>query len=406
MSTSDHSPRKIAVIGGGISGLAAAHRLSELDDTLDVTLFEGSGRLGGVLQTEQRDGFLIERSGDMFTTREPWALDLCRRIGLEDELIETDAQMRKAFIVRRGKLVSVPSGFSLMSPTRIWPMVTTPLLSVQGKMRLAWEYFAPAKKGDNDESLADFARRRMGCEAYERIIQPLIGGIYTADPEKLSMAATMSQFVELERRHGSVIRGTLARQQSNKTEQNASGARYGMFLAPRNGMSRLVEAVAARLPQGCVRLNSSITELKRIEHDHWELRTDRHAEHFDGVVVATPSGVAGKLLDSVAPALANDLRSIPHASATVVVLGYRRDQIDHPLNGFGFVVPIVEQRRILAGSFASVKFGGRAPEDSVLIRVFVGGANQPELVELADDDVLELVQQELADLIGAHSSCT
>ena len=205
MSTS--TARRVAIIGGGISGLAAAHRAHELDSSATVTLFEASDRLGGVLQTERRDGWLIERSADMFTTREPWAFDLCRRIGIADELIETDARFRRAFVVRRGRLLPVPAGFTLMSPAKVWPVITTPILSPLGKLRLAGEYFVPCRGDDSDESLESFAVRRFGREAFERLIQPLIGGIYTADPMRLSMAATLPQFMEMERRWGSVARG-------------------------------------------------------------------------------------------------------------------------------------------------------------------------------------------------------
>jgi oxygen-dependent protoporphyrinogen oxidase len=172
-----------------------------------LSLFEASDRLGGVLQTVREGGWLIERSADMFTTREPWALDLCRRIGIADELIETDARFRKAYVVRRGSLVPVPEGFTLMSPARVWPIVKTPILSPLGKLRLACEYLIPAKKSNVDESLESFVVRRFGREAFDRLVQPLIGGIYTADPAKLSVQATLPQFVEMERRQGSLIRG-------------------------------------------------------------------------------------------------------------------------------------------------------------------------------------------------------
>src|SRR5262245_10531703 len=191
----------------------------------------------------------------MFTTREPWALDLCRRVGVADELIETDARFRRAFVVRRGHLLPVPEGFTLMSPAKIWPIVATPILSPLGKLRLGCEIFVPRRTDEADESLESFSIRRFGGEAFKRLIQPLIGGIYTADPTKLSMAATLPQFVELERRWGSVARGMRKRESGVGNRELESGARYGQFVAPRGGMQRLVEAIAARLPEGCVRLN-------------------------------------------------------------------------------------------------------------------------------------------------------
>ena len=399
---SDHPPRpkRIAVIGGGISGLAAAHRLNELDGSLEISLFEADDRVGGVLRTEQREGFLVERSADMFTTKDPWALDLCRRIGFDDQLIETNSEHRKAFIVHRGKLVDVPAGFSLMSPSRVWPILATPLLSWRGKLRLGCEYFTKCKRDESDESLASFSRRRMGREVYERIIQPVVGGIYTADPEKLSMAATMPQFVRMEREHGSMIRGVKKADGGRDQRQAASGARYGLFVAPRLGMSSFVEAIAERLPANCIRLNASVEELKR-SGEQWQVSLDGRQLEFDGVVIATPAGRSAKLLSITSTEISSDLSSIPHAGAAVVVVGYRKSQIQQPLNGFGFVVPLVENRKILACSFSSVKFSGRAPTDSVLLRVFVGGACQNELAELPDHELAPLVQQELVQLLGA-----
>ena len=176
------SPRRFAVIGGGISGLAAAHRLRELAPADEVFLFEKSDRLGGVVRTQEQDGFLIEHGADMFTTREPWGLGLCRRIGFDGELINTNTRYARAFVVRRGRLYPVPEGFTLMTPGRMWPIAKTPLLSIAGKLRMAAEYFVPPRRDTEDESLAEFVTRRLGREAFERLVQPLIGGIYTADP--------------------------------------------------------------------------------------------------------------------------------------------------------------------------------------------------------------------------------
>jgi oxygen-dependent protoporphyrinogen oxidase len=392
----------VAVIGGGISGLAAAHRLLELDAAVRVTLFEASGRLGGVLQTVRRDGYLIERSADMFTTREPWALDLCRRIGIADELIETDARFRRAFVVRRGRLVPVPEGFTLMSPAKVWPIVTTPILGPLGKLRLAWEYFTPARRSEADESLESFVVRRFGRQAFDRLIQPLIGGIYTADPAKLSMQATLPQFVELERKHGSLIRGMRSKGTGDRRQATeGSGARYGQFLAPRDGMQRLVDGVAARLPAGCVRLNAKVDRIER-DGAGWRLyvANGSASEAFDELVIAAPGAVSSRLLSSVDHELSTLVGSISHAGCSVAILGVRREQIAHPLDGFGFVVPAIENRQIIAGSMASVKFPGRAPEGRVLLRVFVGGALQPQLGELPDEEIRRIVLQELGELLG------
>src|SRR5262245_1195771 len=393
-----YRPQRIAVIGGGISGLAAAFRARELDPSAAITLFEASDRLGGVLQTERRDGWLIERSADMFTTREPWALDLCRRIGIADELIETDARYRRAFVVRRGRLLPVPEGFTLMSPAKIWPIVTTSILSPLGKLRLAAEYFVEPRRDGSDESLQSFTTRRFGREAFERLIQPLIGGIYTADPAKLSMAATLPQFVEMERRGGSVGRAMRAKGAGDRGQ--GTGARYGQFVAPRDGMQRLVEAIAAKLQADCVRLNAPV---EWIRYDNgWQLsiRGSPTPQSFDDLILAAPGAVSSRLLEDVDAELSALTGRISHAGCCVAIVAARRDQIRHPLDGFGFVVPAIEGRRIIAGSMASVKFPGRAPEGKVMLRVFVGGALQPELANLPDDEIRTLVLAELRELLG------
>lgn len=400
MPPSPTSSSCIAIIGGGITGLAAAFRLHELNPAAQVTLFEASGRLGGVLQTERRDGYLIERSADMFTTREPWALDLCRRVGIEGELIETNKQHRRAFVVHKGKLVPVPEGFTLMSPAKVWPILTTPLLSPLGKLRLAWEYFTPKKKDTADESLESFVTRRFGREAFDRLIQPLIGGIYTADPSLLSMLATLPQFVEMERKAESLIRGV--RSQGSGVKAQGSGARYGMFLAPRDGMQRLVDALAAKLPPGVVRLNASVERIMRLANGtKWRVEVGGELpQEFDAVILAAPAPVTGKLLEGIDAELSRLAGSIPQAGCNVALLGFSREQIAHPLDGFGFVVPTIENRRIIAGSFTSVKFPGRAPEGKVLLRVFIGGALQPELLSLSDAETSRIVLEELRDLVG------
>lgn len=395
-------PLRVAILGGGVSGLAAALRLGELRPDVQITLMESTGRVGGILETIRRDGYLVERSADMFTTREPWALDLCKRLGIENELVETNAKFRRAFVVRKGKLIPVPEGFTLMSPAKIWPIATTPLLSPFGKLRLAGEVLVRRKRSASDESLESFVVRRFGREAFDRLVQPLIGGIYTADPSKLSMQATMPQFLQLEEQFGSLIRG-MRTQQNEKKKNTGSGARYGLFVAPRGGMGRLPEAIASRLPPGTIRYNTTVS---RLTHDTiqggWQVYCNgsEQPEQFDAVIMATPGPVMTQLLSPAMPKLGSLLEKCEHAGCSVAVLGVRRDQIAHPLDGFGFVVPAIERRRILAGSFTSMKFDGRAPDGSVLLRVFVGGALQPALAKLPDDEIQKIVLEELDALIG------
>jgi oxygen-dependent protoporphyrinogen oxidase len=399
-------PIRLAVIGGGISGLAAAHRLTELAPAADVTLYEQAEQLGGILRTVERDGFLVERSADMFTLRDPWAMELCQRIGFQDQLISTNEQHRRAFVVRDGRLHPVPRGWSLLSPTSIRALMGSRLLSLPGRLRVAWDYFKPAGGSGQDESLASFARRRLGREAYERIVQPLVGGIFTADPEKLSMAAALPQFLAMEQSAGSLIRGgkRAARTQGHGA---AGGARYGQFMAPRKGLSSLVDAIAAQLPAGSVRCQQRVNQLRHNPDGGWQLELsspagDTQEVTVDGIILATPASHAADLVQTIAPSLAKQLGEITSASAAVISLGYRREKILHPLDGFGLVVPLVENRPLIAVSFASVKFSGRAPDGHVLFRVFIGGACQGALLEQSDDQLVETAVSQLEQLLGAQ----
>ncbi|MEX2186758.1 MAG: protoporphyrinogen oxidase [Pirellulales bacterium] len=398
---------RVAVVGGGIAGLAAAHRFVELAPQVQLTLFEASDRLGGVLETVHRDGFLIERSADNFITTIPSGVDLCRRVGLGDQILSTASEHRQAFVVSRGRLEKIPDGFLVMAPTRLWPLLATPILSPLGKLRLAWERFVRPRGETTDESLASFARRRMGRQTYQRLVQPLVGGIYTADPERLSVLATMPRFVEMERRHGSLIAAAWKQRGENTNEQGGSGARYSMFVAPRDGMSSLVDAIAARLPRNAVRLGTPVDRIARRDDGRWSVlsalvsaRQPAVEELFDAVVVAAPAQRAAQVLEAVDAELAGELAAIEHAGAAVVALAYDRQQILHPLDGFGFVVPLVEKMKILSGSFSSVKYPGRAPDGKVLCRAFIGGACQRELLEEDDEALRRIAHEELARLIG------
>ena len=391
--------RRIAIIGGGITGLAAAHRLIELDTSADVTLLEASDRVGGVLRTERRDGFLIEASADNFITNVPWGVDLCRRVGLGEELISTSEKHRRAMVVCRGKLQYIPDGFLLMAPSRIGPILKTPILSPLGKARLLAEPLVESRSERSDESLASFCRRRLGRETFERLIQPLISGIYTADPEKLSMQATMPRFVEMERQHGSLAAAMLT---DTGGDTKSSGARYSLFVTPRDGMQSLVEAIVARLPESSLRTNWPVRSIHRSGRQWDVCSASGETLTFEGLIVATRSSKAAELLAEVDRPLADDLGKIPYAGCSVVVSAYRREQIAHPLDAFGVVVPAVEKRRILAISFSSNKYAGRAPEDCVLIRVFIGGACQPELNDLRDEQLKQITAEELRELLGAR----
>jgi oxygen-dependent protoporphyrinogen oxidase len=397
-------PRRVAVIGGGISGLAAAHRLTELGretgQPVDVRLFEAGPRAGGVIRTERADGFVIEAGPDSFLSEKPAALRLCERLGITDRLVGTREEFRRTYVVRDGRLRVLPEGFLLMAPTRFWPLVTTPLFSWPGKLRMALDLVLP--RGDSgDQSLADFVTRRLGTEALARVAQPLVGGIYTADPHRLSLAATMPRFLEMERASRSIILAMWQQQRAAARRNTDSGARWSLFLSFDGGMQCLLDALVARLPDSTLQLGRPIGSLERLPGGPWRLDG---AFECDAVIVATPAHAAAELLRPLDDRLATDLASIEYASSATVTLAFRREEIPHPLDGFGFVVPHVERRRLLAGTFSSLKYPGRAPADSVLVRAFVGGTLQPELLELDDEALTSVVREELAGLIGVRAT--
>jgi oxygen-dependent protoporphyrinogen oxidase len=394
---------KLTVIGGGVAGLAAAHRAIEVARErgveLELTLLETRDRLGGTIATEHADGFLVESGPDSFISEKPWALALCRRLGLEDRLVRTDDRFRRTFVWLGGRLHPLPDGFQLLAPTRLTPLLTSTLFSWPGKLRMAMDLVLPRRPAGADETLGAFVRRRLGREALERVAQPLVAGIYTADPDELSLGATMPRFLELERRERSVILG-LWRASRRVPMPGTSGARFSLFVTFARGMSELVDALAARLPAGAVRLKQRASTLER-RAGRWRIvTTDGEALDAEGVIVATESHAAARLVRYVDPQLATLLAEIPYSSAATVSLGYRRADVPHPLDGFGFVVPHTEKRALLAGTFSSVKYPGRAPEGAVLLRAFVGGALGAAILEESDEAIVARARAELAAALG------
>lgn len=390
--------RHIVVIGGGISGLAAAHRLIELNPSLDLTLVEASARVGGTLLTDEREGFLLERGPDSFITEKPEAVALAKRLGIESQLIETNPNHRRSFIVRNGRLRPVPEGFQLLAPSRIWPFITSDIFSLPGKARMAADLFLPRKStnGVADESLASFVRRRLGREALERMAQPMVGGIYTADPETLSLRATLPRFLDMEKDHRSLI---LAMLRKARAQSGTSGARYGLFLSFDRGMEVLAQALKQKISRCEVKLNTRVVAIER--ERGWKLKTDKgDTIEADAICLAVPAYIAAQLLSVVNPSLSAQLNQIKYASTATINFAYPRNAIQHPLDGFGFVVPFVEKRSLIACTFSSVKFPGRAPDDHVLLRAFAGGALQPEVFALEESEIVNRVESDLHELLG------
>ncbi len=408
-----HNPTtlRIAVVGGGISGLAAAHRILEGADRLnqpaDLKLLEAGSRLGGVIHTSERDGFLLEGGPDSFISEKPWALSLCHHLGLESSLIGTGDSHRRSFIVREGNLQPVPDGFYLLAPTRIWPTITTPIFSWAGKIRMAADLVLPKKKrtsATEDESLADFVRRRLGQEALDRMAQPMIGGIYTSDPEELSLRATMPRFLDMEQEHRSLILGMWRQRQKTQHSQNhqAAGPRYGLFVSLDQGMVQLVEALQKRFPPDSIHLNTQVSALRKSPSGrHWILDLMNGAQlEADAVCLALAAFQSADLVQGFDRRLAARLRSIRYASTATVNLAYRLEDIPRALEGFGFVVPAIEKREILACTFSHMKFSSRAPSNHALLRAFMGGALQPNAFDYEDHEMIRIVRQNLRELLG------
>lgn len=398
-----NQPLRIAVVGGGITGLAAAHHLVELKQSqpVQITLFEASPRLGGIVGTQQIRGYTVELGPDSFITNKPWGIDLCRRLGLEDQLIPTDAQYRRSFVLRRGQPVVVPDGFQLLTPAQVWPVLKSPIFSWWGKLRMGWEYFLPARRDVTDESLASFVRRRFGQETLERLVQPLVGGIYTSDPEKLSLQATLPRFLEMERDHGSLIRASRKAARTASRSEHASGARYGLFATHTGGVAQIIHSLASKITSAVdVMTNTAITQIKPIQAGGYQLTYGQTTQEFDRVILTLPTYRIADLVEPFAEEWARALREIEYASTTIVVSGHKLCDVRHALNAFGLVIPAIEKRRILAVSFTSRKFPNRAPDGCVQLRTFVGGAMQPELYNLTDEETKQLVREELHDLLG------
>ncbi len=398
--------KQVVVIGGGIAGLAAAYRLTELarehNQPIGVTLLERSRRLGGPIQTVHEDGFVIECGADSFISEKPWAVELARRLGIDSELIPT-GESRRTMVVCRGRLTEVPQGFNLMAPVNLMPVLRSPILSLRGKLRLAIEPMLPRRVAAEDESIAAFVTRRMGREVLERLAQPLAAGIYTGDPAVLSIEATLPRFAELESHYGSVIRGLKAVQKKTAA-RSASGARWSLFLSFRHGMRTLVDALAHALGNS-IRLETGAQSLIAPAADaKWRVRTGAGAIEADAIVCAARAPDAAALVESFEADLARSLRRIGYSSAATVNLAYKMSDFPRMPQCFGFVVPAAEGREIIAGSFSSLKFPGRAPDGFILMRVFMGGVLQRRMMERGDEQLIAAARHEIAALLGVNAA--
>ncbi len=428
------APRRIAIVGGGITGLAAAHeviaRARELGRPVAVTVLERTARLGGNLVTERSGGFLLDGGPDSWVATKPHATALARELGLGGAVMTTNAETRRFYVAWGGRLHAVPEGLVLGVPTKLAPLVRTRLFSPWGKLRMALEPFVPTRDfaTDDDESIADFARRRLGRQAAERLVAPLLGGISAGDAGDLSVRAAFPQLVTMERDHGSLVRGMRAARRSiARAGDGTTGRDDGAFRTLEGGTADLVRVLADRLRAAGVTLreNAGVATLTRAG-DEWTLGIEgtraRSREQAndrvsggtgsdrvvaDAVLLAAPAYVAAALLGAGDAELGRGLSAIPFGSTATVFLGYRRADVTHPLDGVGFVVPRALGRSIMASTWVSSKWQGRAPEGHVLIRAFFGdraGESGENPLEGPDEAMISLARDELREMMGLEAN--
>jgi len=387
----------VAIVGGGVTGLAAAHRLHELARergcALRFRLFESGERFGGQVRTERRPGLLLEGGPDQFVRHKPAALDLCRRLGLAGQIVELDERGGATQIVRRGRPVRLPEGFSLLGPTRLRPLARSPLFSWWGLLRVALEPLVrPRPAHVEDESLRSFVTRRFGRQAHDRVFEPMVAGIFTADSAALSLELTVPQWLEMERRHGSVRRALRRR--------GAARPARGGCVSLAEGLGRLVEGLVHGLPPGSLRAGAGVLRVKRLGRGlGWRVELPR-GEHCEAtaVILACPARAGAALLEWDA-ALARELAGIRYASCATVNLVYPERALGAPLDGYGFFVGRAERLPILACSHVSVKFPERVPAGRVLLRAFLGGARDPHLADLDEAELARVAHQTVAGLL-------
>lgn len=387
---------RILVIGGGIAGLSAAYYASKVPDTR-VTLLESSECWGGKITTDRvpfDDGqFIIEGGPDTFLATKPWGVALCKELGLSDRLHGTNPQKKNTYVLSRNRLLPLPDGLAMMIPTNIEAILKSRLVSWFSKARMGLDFFLPAKAVNGDESLGTFVSRRLGREAYENLIEPLMSGIYAGDGDQLSLASTFPYLRDLELKHGSLARGAL-KMRAQSRGKSVQGSRSA-FLTPTTGLAEIVEKLVEHLAANDVALKLNVkARLITNDQSHYQVELETgETLNTDSIILATPAFVSGTLLASLDPLLASDLQSIPYASTATVSLAYRLDDVPRDLDGYGYVIPRREGRRALACTWTSTKFPHRAPEGYALIRVFVGRAGQD--IPWDQSDLLALAQEEL-----------
>jgi len=401
---------RIAIIGGGIAGLAAAYELEKARSAgspVEYSLFESRDRLGGSLASETVDGAVLEKGPDSFLTEKPAAAELCRELGLGGELLPSNDSARKTYILVKNRLVALPDGLMFLVPTKLVPTALTRLFSVSTKIRMALELLHPPRpSGLPDESVAALVERHFGSEAVDRLADPLLSGIYGGDAAQLSARTVLPRLVEMETQYGSLTRGMLAAHRkmhamtkSSNQSANRNAAPRPIFTALRGGMQQLVDALTARLNPTSLRIATPVTSIRKSE-EGWSVESLGKTDFFDAVIVASPAWAAAAMLSNVDAQLGEELNAIPYSSSITVNLVYDESQLGPLPDGFGFLVPASEGRAMLACTFVHRKFLGRTPPGKAVLRAFLGGMRNDSLLTDTDEALVSIVRRELSEILG------
>jgi len=406
---------KVIIIGGGIAGLAAAVHLKAgakaHDKTVEVLLLEKNNRIGGKILTEKLDNYLIEGGPDSFLPEKVWSVNLAKHLGLEPEMLPSNDQFKGTFIYSRKRLHSLPEGVMLMVPTSFWPMAKSSLITWPGKLRMGMEMFIPKRKSRDDESLASFVTRRLGRECLEKIAEPLVAGIHTSNPDNMSVLATFPRFVQMEQKSGSLIHGMISSMKSRThASHNAPAPKTGapkltFSMSFKNGMQSLSQACADLIGNDSIRMNAGVQAIEPKGKGYSVLLESGESLDADHVMIASAAYDAAAMVKGFDETLAALMNRIEWSSSGTVSIAFKKEDVKAPLAGFGFIVPRVEGRRINASTYTSIKWSFRAPDDTVLIRVFVGGGHHEELVrDLDDAGMVKMVLEELDTVLGLKAA--